>query len=212
MKILFMVMAVWLAIGAGGCGMVRRPVTIEPVGRKQAVIQPKFSSITYRVDQDGTLYFVGRASTYDKALNETVEQMLTARVFWRPKGGVTSMNPTSLNATYRYVVMTSTAVGMYEGAGFIRIRGKPGKGKIDARLMDGDLRLSEASTSFVDNIGRCRVRGNFTARYDEAATMETMLQSHRDFFYRSQNLKPEEKKGAETAPGTQPATRTSRLE
>jgi hypothetical protein len=188
---------------AGGCNSAR-PLQIEPVGKKGVAIQPKFENACYRYDADGTLFFVGRSRSTDKATGQTVEQIATVRVFWRPVGGKTSLNDTSLNATYRYVLMTEHAVGVYEGAGFVRIWGKNGQ-KLDARVMDGDLRLTESSTSFNDTLGRSRIRGSFSAKYDDARAMDMLLQAHRDLFYRSLTLKPEEPVATTLGAATQAA-------
>jgi hypothetical protein len=182
---------------SGGCASYRA-LQIEPVGKKTEVIVPKFDHAYYYYDRDQTLYFVMRSHTTDKASGKPVEQIATVRVFWRPVGGKTSMNPTSLNATYRYVLMTPDSVGMYEGAGFVRLWGKNGRPKLDARLMDGDLRLTQASVSFVDNLGRAQIRGNFSATYDDAKAMDMLLVAHQEFFARSLLSKPAP---ASTQPG-----------
>jgi hypothetical protein len=183
--------AVWL----GGC-TAYRVLQIEPVAKKGTVIAPKFTESYYYVDRDETVYFVMRSSTVDKATGKAVEQIATLRVFWRPVGGKTSMDPSSLNATYRYVLMTPDTVGMYEGAGFVRLWGKNGAKKLEGRLMDGDLRLTQSSANFVDNLGRARVRGNFAATYDDVKAMDMLMGAQREFFARS----------LESKPATQPAT------
>src|ERR1035437_8833015 len=160
-----------LAAAFSGCAAYR-PLQIEPVGKKVTVIVPKFTSSHYSSDRDKNLYFVMRSQTTDAATKKTVDQVLTVRVFWRPVGGKTSLNITSLNATYRYVLMTPDSVGMYEGAGFVRLWGKNGRATLQGRLMDGDLRLAQASVNFVDTLGRARIRGNFTATYDDARALE----------------------------------------
>ena len=139
-----------------------------------------------------------RSATTDKATGKPLEQVATVRVFWRPVGGRTSMNNTSLNATYRYVLMTPDSVGMYEGAGFVRLWGKNGAATLQARLMDGDLRLTEASANFVDTLGRAKIRGNFSAVYDDKRALDMLLAAHREFFARSLVSKPA---AASTEPG-----------
>jgi hypothetical protein len=194
-NILRIVMLAAMVMWMGGCAAYR-VLQIEPVAKKGTVISPKFSESYYYVDRDQNVYFVMRSSTVDKATGKPVEQIATVRVFWRPVGGKTSMDTSSLNATYRYVLMTPDTVGMYEGAGFVRLWGKNGAKKLDARLMDGDLRLTQSSVNFVDNLGRARIRGNFSARYDDAKAMEMLMAAHREFFARSLGSKP----------ATQPAT------
>ncbi len=178
---------------AGGCAAYR-PLQIEPIAKKGAVIQPKFGDAYYRYDEDGTMYVVARSTTVDKVTGQSVDQIFTARIFWRPVGGKTSMNKTSLNATYRYVLMSPNAVGVYEGAGFVRLWGKKGSKTIEARVMDGDLRLTEASVTFNDTIGRARMRGRILAKNDEAKALDMHLQAHRDLFARSLAINPAEKK------------------
>ena len=190
---------------AGGCGSLLGgggPMQIAPV-KKGTAIQPKFDTVIYRYDEENTLHFVGRSKSIDKATGQTVEQVMTMRVFWRPIGGKTSLNSGSINATFRYVLMTPTSVGVYEGAGMVRLSGKNGK-PVTARMLDGDLRLTEASTSFHDTLGRCRLHGYLQANYDDARAMEMTLQAQRDLFNRSLNLLP-----PDAMPGAGPSTRPS---
>jgi hypothetical protein len=175
-----------------GCGY-SRPLRIEPItnrGAAKPAIEPKFTESYYYYDRDHTLYFILRSKSVDPETKKLVEQIATFRIFWHPIGGKTSLNPTSLNATYRYVLMTPDSVGMYEGAGFVRLSGKDGKKHLKARLMQGDLRLTEASANFVDTLGRCQIHGSFTATYDDVTAMDMLLAAHREFFARSLLSKP----------------------
>ena len=182
---------------AGGC-TAYRVLEIEPVGKKAAVVAPKFDTSYYYYDRDQNLYFVMRSRTKDRVTGKAVDQIATVRVFWRPVGGKTSMNNTSLNATFRYVLMTPNSVGMYEGAGFVRLWGKNGKAKLKARIMDGDLRLTQSSVNFVDSLGRARIRGNISATYDDVRAMDMWMEAHWEFFARSLLSKPG---AAATEPG-----------
>jgi hypothetical protein len=178
-----------VAMAMLGCASYR-PLEIEPVAKKGVVIAPKFSESFYYYDRDHNLYFVMRSGSTDRETGKHVDQIATFRVFWRPVGGKTSMHPTSLNATYRYVLMTPDSIGMYEGAGFVRLWGKDGKAKMEARLMDGDLRLTESSANFVDTLGRARIRGNFTARYNDSRALDMLIEAQQEFFARSLVSKP----------------------
>jgi hypothetical protein len=180
-----------VALFFGGCAAYR-PLQIEPLAKNGAVVAPRFQEAYYYFDREHTLFFVMRSKTVDKATSKTVEQFATFRVFWYPVGGRTTMDPTALNATYRYVVISGNVVGMYEGAGFVRLWDNDGDHRMRARLMDGDLRLTEASAGFVDTIGRSRVRGNFSAIYDDAKALDMLLATHQEFFARSLNIKPVE--------------------
>jgi hypothetical protein len=188
-----------------GCAAYRH-LQIEPIAKKGTIVSPEFSESYYYYDRDHNLYFIMRSKTTDKASGKSVDQIATLRVFWRPVGGRTTMEPSALNATYRYVLMTPTSVGMYEGAGFVRLWGEDGVHHLRARLMDGDLRLTQSSANFVDTLGRSRVRGNFSAVYNDAKAFDMLLAAHQEFFNRSLTAGITPTSQPATAPGTQPGT------
>ncbi len=184
---------------AGGCASYRH-LQIEPSAKNGAIVAPVFTESYYSVDREKTLTFVMRSRSVDKATGKSVEQFASFRVFWRPVGGRTTMDPSALNATYRYVLITPDSLGMYEGAGFVRLWGKDGIHRLNARLMDGDLRLTEATSNFVDTLGRSRIRGNFHATFDDAKALDMLVAEQREFFSRS----------LKTQATTMPAATTSR--
>jgi hypothetical protein len=190
-RLTMMILAVW---GFAGCA-VYQPVQLEPA-RKTSPIAPRFSEATYYYDQDQNLYFVLRSHTIDQPTGKPVDQIATIRVFWRPRGGVTTLNSSALNATFRYIIMTPDAVGMYEGAGFVRLLSNAGVSRMKARITDGELRLTESSDKFADNLGRAHIHGYFTANFDDVRTLDGLLNAQREFFARS----------LKSAPKTQPAT------
>jgi hypothetical protein len=189
---------VLVALVLAGCATYA-PLEIEPV-RRTAAIAPRFSQSYYFFDQDQNLHFIMKADTTDQATGKPVTQIATIRVFWHPKGGVTTLNAAALNATFRYIVMTPDAVGMYEGAGFVRLNSADGKYKFTARVVDGDLRLTQSSASFSDALGRSHFRGYFTALYNDAVALDMLLAAHREFFARSLVTGPTTSPGPATAP------------
>jgi hypothetical protein len=191
-----------LAASATGCAAYR-PLQIEPVARKGYVVSPKFSQGYYYADRDNNLYYLLRSRGVDPATRKPVDQLLTVRIFWRPIGGKTTLDPTGLNATWRYVLMTPDSVGMYEGAGFVRLFGKTGRRRLPARIMDGDLRLTQSSANFQDTLGRARIRGNISALFDDVRAREMLLDAQREFFARSLAT------GATTRPAATRAAPTS---
>jgi hypothetical protein len=181
------------------CTVVTSPLQIEPA-RKATPVSPKFGQSYYYVDRDQNLYFVMRSTATEAG--KPVDQVMTIRVFWQPRGGVTTMNPAALNATFRYVVMTPDAMGLYEGAGFVRLDSKLGAATFKARVVDGDMRLSQATLGFVDTLGRARLTGAFTAAYDDAQAMDLRLDSQREFFVRSLKGPATQTQPAASAPAT----------
>jgi len=186
--VLFLLVAV-----LGGCG-VYKPLQIEPVGKKTSVVVPQFAAAYYYFDRDQNLHVVMRSQAVDEK-DQSYDQIFTARIFWRPVGGRTSLNPASTSMTYRYIRILPESVGgvgVYEGAGFARITGKNGSREIKVNLVDGELRLTEVSGSFADTLGRARVRGNFTAQYDDAKAVEMLKEAQQEVFARSLPGKPKE--------------------
>ena len=94
-----------LALTLTGC-VSYQPLQLEPV-KKATPIAPKFSQSYYYFDRDRNLYFVMRSDSTDAATGKPIAQVATIRVFWHPRdGGVTTLNATAINATFRYLLMT----------------------------------------------------------------------------------------------------------
>jgi hypothetical protein len=146
-----------------------------------------------------------RVDSTDATTGKRVTQIATVRMFWHPKGGVTTLNPTALNATFRYILMTPDSLGMYEGAGFVRPSSKDGAQTFEARVVDADLRLTQASATFNDTLGRCHLHGYFTAAYDDVRATELYLQAQRDFFAQSLVSKAQPVPAVTPFPTTGPA-------
>jgi hypothetical protein len=158
---------------------------------------PSFDQSYYYFDRDQNLFFVMRSSS--TIAGQTQDQILTIRVFWQPRGGVTSLNPSAINATFRYIIMTPDTQGMYEGSGFVRLDSDLGDSTFHARVVDADLRLTQAGNSFVDSLGRARIAGAFSAAYDDAQAVDLLRTAQQEFFARSQQPKP-----AAVIPATMP--------
>jgi len=208
-----MICLVVLALAMAGCGYGGNPLRIEPIALKGAIIEPVFQQAWYRIDRDQNVYFYLKAANTKTASgatnsrNATSDQTVVIRVFWQPVGGRTSLNAAALNTTFRYVVTNATGAGSYEGAGFIRFYSKVGGKRLKVRLIDSDLRLTEATANFVDTIKRSRFRGTFTATRDDSRTLGLMLDAQRDFFAKTfAASKGEWPPAPATAPTTRPAT------
>lgn len=105
-------------------------------------------------------------------------QAVHVRMEWRPKAGATPVDRRSTNATVRYIVFTGDGAGVYSGAGFLYPNNKPGGDSLRATLRASSIRLSDASTTFADRIGRAEATGSFTAKRDELATQRHLRRLH----------------------------------
>lgn len=188
--------------------LVTKPLQIQPA-RKAPAVAPQFAQSYYYVDRDQNLFFVMRSNAADAG--KAIEQTMIMRVFWQPRGGVTTMNPSALNATFRYIVITPEAMGLYEGSGFVRFSSKPGDASFSARVVDSDIRLTQATTSFVDSLGRANMSGTFTAAYDDVKAMDMLLEAQQEFFARSlKGPMAQTQPATMMQPAPSPATRPAR--
>lgn len=196
-----------MALFLGGCGNFNflnpfgatAPLQIQSVERKGTLIQPNFANATYYPDSDRVVHLVADAEGTDPATGKPVRQILVMRIFWIPLGGRTSLNPTSLNFTFRYLVIAPDSAGQYEGAGFARLNDEPDAASLPIRVIDADLRLTEKTANFTDVLQRCRVLGTITARRDDPGTIERLYNAEREFFNTTLEI-------SKTRPATVPAT------
>jgi len=110
-------------------------------------------------------------------------QLLRADVLWRPQAGRTPLDPQATNIVVRYLVVKDGRVGLYEGGGFGRLRGRIGR-PIAVKLRNITLRLRWSSPGFVDALGPARLTADLRAVPDSAATRRlhwTMSQTITDF-------------------------------
>ncbi|MCL2647839.1 MAG: hypothetical protein FWD61_12640 [Phycisphaerales bacterium] len=178
-----------MLVAFAGCA-TSKSLQIEPVGKKTTPVVLAFDTAYCYFDRDQNLHIVMRAQATNEKNQKTYDQIFTARVFWRPVGGKTSLNSTSINVTYRYLLIAPDEVGMYEGAGFLRFSDENRKGEIKINLVESNMRLTEASDCFVDTLGRARVRGNFIAKEDNAKAVEMLKAAQQEFFAHSLSSKP----------------------
>lgn len=156
------------------------PLTLTPVKSNRLALEPQFSEGFYRVTQDHTYRFYLQTVQHHTSKNHPrVTQIAIINVFWRPIPGVTPILSSAINATIRYIVITPGGVGMYQGAGFVRLFNSRGAGVMHGAIVDGDLRLTGSGGYFKDALGPCRIRGNFTAVRGAAKEIELALRARR---------------------------------
>jgi len=159
------------------------PLRVEPVvNNRTSELLPNFVLTFYRVDQDGNYWFFFSSRTPVEGSFTGISQTLILRVFWDPKPGVTTLDPSGINTTIRFIVMTPNGSGMYEGSGFVRIHGKPGDKQLTISIVDGEMRLTNSSGYFVDALGPSRITGDQNVIYSPDQTLALIQQARRDFF------------------------------
>ena len=161
--------------GLAGCstwGVDRPPaelglVSRDPGARGRAVASAAFGQVLYRYESDSNLTVLLFDGSSDDPTRVAVLSM-----FWRPRAGSTPVDRTATNTVVRYLDFDAAAgddtLGVYAGAGFMRVYSDPAAGGLDGTLFDADLRLIDRSEAFTDRLGRTALAGSFTARRDDA--------------------------------------------
>ena len=140
-----------------------------------------FAQALYRYESDSNLTVLLYDGTADDPTRVAILSM-----FWRPRAGSTPVDRTATNTVIRYIdtatpeagddtagadpnaAAAPAGLGVYAGAGFMRVYSDPAGVELNATLFDGDLRLTDASEGFADPLGRTALAGSFTARRDDA--------------------------------------------
>jgi hypothetical protein len=90
------------------------------------------------------------------------------RLFLRPSAGDTPIQASASTATVRTLVLSGGELGLYAGAGFLRVSGGPGDDSLSGTLNGGTLRLRRATGGFNDQLGPSTFDGSFSATRDKA--------------------------------------------
>lgn len=130
----------------------------------------------YRLDDTNTLTVLLVQGPVDQP-----QRVVELRMFWKARAGLTPVDRTATNTVVRFFEFRDDAeeprsLGLYAGAGFLRLQDDPAVGEVEGTLWDSDLRLSDRSADFTDRIGRGTLAGSFTAVRDDAGVTRLMLE------------------------------------
>lgn len=128
----------------------------------------------YRLDDQNTLTVLLIQGPADAP-----ERVVELRMFWKSRAGLTPLDRTATNTVVRFFEFRDEAeepqsLGLYAGAGFMRLQDNPAGGEFEATLWDSDVRLSDRSADFTDRIGRGVLAGSFSAVRDDAEVTHVM--------------------------------------
>lgn len=149
-------------------------------------LRPVVMMAAYRHDagQTADIYLtdLSREHLYPEAdLRDVSGSIIHVHLFLVPRAGRSPMEPTSTNATVRYIIVSRGKVGVYAGGGFLRPRSGLGSAALTGTMRRGSLRLASRSEGFEDHLGNCTIDLAFRAPRDEglarlmAARLESLL-------------------------------------
>ena len=151
-----------------------------------AVVSQDDTSLRLQGDFNSAYYVFDSTEAITIVLIEGPEdnptQAAAIRMMWRPKAGLTPINPDATNATIQYLVFANRRtdegfykeVGVYSGAGFLFLDSEPGEARLTASLWQADLLLADRSDRFKDLLGQSTLRGSFTAQRDGAKVQQLL--------------------------------------
>lgn len=138
-----------------------------------------FDRAVYSFDDRNTMTLVLLAGPEDQP-----QQAAVVRMYWQPRAGATPIAGTATNATIQYIVFAGDGeggddageVGVYSGAGFLFPNSDPGEDSLRAGLWQATVRLSDRSAGFNDLLGKAVLRGDVSARREDALTNDLLRQ------------------------------------
>jgi hypothetical protein len=165
------------ALACSGCGTRSGPLRLtsyhDPYFPETYPL--KLDQAVYYQDRSGDMHLAGHLLRPSDANTAALEQWLHVHVFWRPRPGKTRDNPTSLDATIRFVQQTRTGPVSYIGSAFAYPDvGRDGRTKFS--IESSRLKCSDASN---DPLGECKIVGDVTARENQNVAVDLMRQIDR---------------------------------
>lgn len=140
----------------------------DAVDRPGQTVAGAFTRAYYRFEDRNTVTVL-----LIQGPDEAPRRVAALEMFWKARAGLTPIDRTATNALVRFFEFRDTqdepnTVGIYAGAGFMRLHDDPLLGTVDGNLWDADLRLTDRSEIYTDRLGRAVLAGSFTAQRNDA--------------------------------------------
>ncbi|MEO0586300.1 MAG: hypothetical protein AAF078_01550 [Planctomycetota bacterium] len=101
------------------------------------------------------------------AVDDLPESVVTIRLMWRSKPARTPIDADATNCSFQFVVRRGEEIGVYSGAGYLLLNQRPGTDRINARILNATLVLSDTTPGFVDETGQAELAGRLTLLRDD---------------------------------------------
>lgn len=123
----------------------------------------------YQRSADGDIHVLARGSLIEPSLESgTSLQFLHIHLFWKPHPGRTFDDPSCVDATLQYVLVSPAGTTVYEGAGFVYPKKSLWDGSITAQIENAALRPALQSGEAPEPLGELHLTGELAARNDPA--------------------------------------------
>lgn len=127
--------------------------------------------------------------------------IMHAQLIWRPRAGLTPLDPTATNMVTRVLIVSEGEVGLYGGAGFALLDGTVGDERVEFAIDGASLSLLEKTSGFNDLLSPAGLSGSFSAGLapaDTARWRRALSQFATNSFGKSMWVDSAEPRGAKT--------------
>jgi len=173
----------WLLLGALAAspivmsGCTRASASLEITSYKDPYFpetyQVELADCAYYVDPGGDYHIAGYAShTPADGGGGTIEQLMHLHLFWKPWPGKTFDNPTTVDATLRYAIVTGQGAAVYCGTGFVYPRKRRMSDDLIVQIEAARLRLEAQLGDPPELLGDARVVGELVAEHNASRTVD----------------------------------------
>lgn len=125
----------------------------------------------YHADPSGDIHLACQTGGAAQASDQPAA-FLRVHIYWRPKPGKTHDDPSSADATIRYLVLTPQGARLYSGSAFVFPQIHRSSGLLTARIESARLRPVTTEGQAPDSLGEAKLSGVLTARPDRSGTIE----------------------------------------
>jgi len=156
-----------------GCG---RPSALRLTSYRDPYFPETFDvrldECAYCLGPGSDYHIVGRALHTPADGGASVEQLVYVHMFWKPWPGKTFADPTMVDATIRYALVTEQGVAVYSGTGFVFPRQRRFSDELLVEIEDARLRVDCLSGEPPELLGAARVAGRLRARHDAGLAVD----------------------------------------
>jgi len=144
-----------------------------------------YSPETYNVQWDDCAYYTGPGGDYHIVARTThipddggdeITQVMHVHLFWRPRPGKTFDNPSTVDATIRYAILTEQGATVYCGTGFAYPKKRRTSDKLLVKIESARLRLESQNGDAPDLLGNARAAGELLAENNAALAVDLRRQ------------------------------------
>lgn len=143
------------------------------------VFHDDFDECLYREMPDGNMDIIARkVSRATSAEEQDVTQILHLRTVYRARPGTTYSEPSMINGTVHYAVITPQGGTCFEGAGFVSCKRKGGAGQIIGTVEEAEVGPNRRLGISGDVFEHVVLEGTFVARRDAARVVGLLNELH----------------------------------